>query len=387
MPFGALNEEDERSQMQRMAALQQKQRPGQPSSLQMTPPVPGNSASMQSARPPITPNMPGNQVPPANPALQQQPQPQQQADPELGRSIAKESAEAVKTASTKDKKQITKEMESTFGKGSVEKSYKQAIERLGGEKVFDAKLSKEDWGLFLLDFGMRMMAASSKSGASFLGAAGEAGGPALQGMMGRETAEKTSIDEYNTQLRSEARDLTEMEMDQGALATDAGNILWTDKGAYNMSTGKYEKGPGGGVLQAGQEPGSGNQQYAAQIATTAISDSLIAGGVPEGDARSLAQRMAHGGAPDPGEYYTEVARQFDKMQEKAGLRDVVPGTNTKLQKATAADKDRWVRQQVTQYMQFMTGEGNPNKPALAEDGTTKPGPGSEDRQPSNWNKF
>ncbi len=311
-------------------------------------------------------------------------------DPAKGLEVAKESAEAAKTASAADKKAMNKEMEEMFGKGSLEEAYKEAIKRLGGEKTFDPKLKREDWGLFLMDFGMRMMAASGAWNAQLGGAAGQAGAGALQGMLGRQAGEQERTDTYNEELRGSALDIAktqrESEETQRKAERDPKNVLWTSKGALNMQTGEYMRedpdDPKSGILQPGMQPGAGNKLYAAQVGAQAIKDSLMAGGLSEEEAQSLGDRMSYGGAPDPAKYYTEVASAFDRLAEKAGIRDKIPGTDIRWRDASPEDKDRWVRQQVHAYERFIRGNRG------QEAALTQPGPAAEGRErPSSMNTY
>lgn len=266
---------------------------------------------------------------------------EQEVNPQLSLDAANQSAEAAKTASTADKEAMNKELEGIVGGPErLQEAYEQALERIGGEEKFDPKLDKIDWGLFLMDFGMRMMANSGQYGAGM--AAGMAGTDAMAGMMGRRTTEQENIAKRNEAKRDTAMTFAEegvkMDTERSALGQDKKGVIWTDKGAYSLITGKYIKGPEGGVLQPGMEPGANNKA----TARTVSQEALIGAGLDP----KVAARIAQGGAPEPAELQFEFGKQFDKMQESASVISNMPGTKTKWKDASFADRQAWIDRRV-----------------------------------------
>lgn len=97
-----------------------------------------------------------------------------------------EIAERVQRAPAEQKREINKVLQS---KGiDVAKAYDEWAEKLGKQTEFKTKLSKEDKGLFLLEFGLRMMTASATHGG--LEAAGMAGMGTLQSYQADQDARR-----------------------------------------------------------------------------------------------------------------------------------------------------------------------------------------------------
>ncbi len=274
---------------------------------------------------------------PAGPALSEPPIPAQpdmpgptDQNPAMGRAIADQSAQAARTASPEEKAELNKAIED-MGGGSVADAYNELIEKLGGKKEFDPELDKQDWGLFLMDFGMRMMAASGEWNASVGGAAGQAGVGALEGMLGRQAAEKEAVTEYNEQLGKTAE----------GMLPDSKDIIWTDKGAYNVRTGRPVTGPDGGVLQPGMEPGSSNRPFQRQVSQQALEG---AGLNP-----NIAARIAQGGAPDPAELRFEFGKLFDKYAvdgENVPGMTKEGGRRVKFRELTEKQRQEWINKRV-----------------------------------------
>jgi len=307
-------------------------------------------------------------APPPAPAAQTEVQKPAQPPAKQGIEIAQESVEAVKTASANDKKEINKALEEQLGgpKG-LQAAYDDAIERLGGLKTFDPKMKREDWGLFIMDFGLRMMAASSDQNwnQDAVGAMGEAGIGAIGALRERQTSERGFVQDYNEQLRSEAKGLAEMQM------PTKDNIIWTDQGAYNIGTGDFQRDPSGGVLQPGMAPGASNRPLQRQMSE----DALVASGLDP----SVAKRIAHSSSPGIEELQHEYGLLFDKMMSQANDFSMVPGSNVDWETLKQDPQKLWqVRQQfVKQRVSSIYGG------ALQE-----PGPQAEGRgRPNTWDTY
>jgi hypothetical protein len=297
---------------------------------------PYDSAAVQA--PPITLDEGvGNSQPALQP--QQQPAPQQGAppqigtgegdvDPEIGRKVAKQSKEAVDKASKATKKQINDELVGTFGQDGLEKAYEEAIERLGGEKTVDLSMKKEDWGLFLMDFGMRLAAASGSWDSQLGSAMGEAGGGALGGVAARQQGALDEASAYNKEMRGTAMDIAKHRMGQG----DQKNIMWTEKGMYNVVTGKYQRDPeDGSIIQQGADADGG--PYSKEVSAKQLE---LAGIRPD-----IAKQVAHGGSPTPAEVRLGFIEDFDKRYgDSPSILLKFPGTNIKVRGATPEEYDK-----------------------------------------------
>ncbi len=276
------------------------------------------------------------QAPQQGPALGQGAPPQVgegegEVDPEIGRKVAKESKEVVDNASKETKKKINDELEGMFGKKGLAQAYEDAIERLGGEKKVQLKMSRKDWGLFLMDFGMRLAAASGAYNSQLGSAIGEAGMGAMQNLQGQKQANEAGVAEHNKEVRGTAMDLAKAHMDRRGEERDPQNIMWTKKGAFNMATGKYQRNPeseGGGIMQPGQTPGSGagSGKYSKEVSAIQLEQAGIR---PD-----IAAQVAHGGSPTPAEVRLMFVQTFDKMYgDKPGVLLKFPGTNIRVKGA------------------------------------------------------
>lgn len=282
-------------------------------------------------------------------------------DPEIGRKVAKQSKEAVDKASKATKKQINDELVGTFGEDGLEQAYKDAIERLGGEKTVDLSMKKEDWGLFLMDFGMRLAAASGSPDAQLGGAMGEAGSGALAGVAARQQGALDEASAYNEDLRGTAMDIAKHRMGQG----DQKNIMWTEKGMYNVVTGKYQRDPeDGSIIQQGADADGG--PYSKEISAKQLE---LAGIRPD-----IAAQVAHGGSPTPAEVRLGFIEDFDKRYgDSPSILLKFPGTNIKVKGATPEQYDEQRDLYMKKGVQAVYGDA-PAGPALEPYGSAgRPG--------------
>ena len=289
-------------------------------------------------------------------------------DPEIGRKVAKQSKEVVENASKETKKKINDEMVGTFGEDGLEQAYKDAIERLGGEKKVDLTMKKEDWGLFLMDFGFRLAAASGEWDSQLGSAMGEAGMGAVGGLNQAREGALAGAAEYNKELRGTAMDIAKDRMDRRDQARDPQNIMWTEKGAYNMATGKYERTPDGAIMQAGQTPGSGagSGKYSKEVSASELE---LAGIRPD-----IAAQVAHGGSPTPAEVRLMFIETFDKRYgDSPSILLKFPGTDTKVRGADTAVYNKHRDEYMEKGLQAVYGDA-PEGPALEPYGSAgRPG--------------
>jgi hypothetical protein len=303
--------------------------------------IPGGTAmqaasamsSAQADTPPITGAINRGAPPPiAPPGAQQQSTPAMGApaaddiDPEVGYKIARESAEAARKTPEEDKKAITDELEATFGKGTVEEAYKRVLESIQstrGRPIDDEDedtgfsfkgMSREEKGLFLMDFGMRMMAHSGQGEA--LGASiGMAGSAALGGVMDREAAARErraaqseaalEQERHDEQL---AMDITKMGMDKRR-----DEPLEGEQGYFDRGTGDYVRDPQGNIVKppafGGRYGSSGPRPGAKQQMAMALMEA--------GWSQEAAWQLAND-APMPARVGHLAQVEFGKMLAKAG---------------------------------------------------------------------
>lgn len=285
--------------------------------------------------------------------------------------VAEQSVEAAKTATPEDKAEMNKAIEDMGV--DLETAYNEALVMLGGEKEVPGKfkMEREDWGLFLMDFGMRMMAASGQSNAQTGGSAGMAGAGALQGALGRHAAEQGTARDYNENLQDRALDFAGDRVGRQDKSREGKNIVWTEKGAFNMQTRQYERDPEtGGVLKPGITPGQGNRQFARSFSADAL--------VESGLSRSQADKIAHGGSPTKETLRFEYGKRFDELKSKGGRAKFPDGKGGEVEMrwkdAGEAERRRWIDSRVRDIW--------PDEPA-AGPALTQPGPAAGGRKPPN----
>ena len=196
--------------------------------------------------------------------------------------------EKAKSADPEVKKQLD---DSGF---DFDKAFKDWTDRFGGLVDPKAKMTKQEKGLFLMEFGFRMMGAAG-AGADAFEAAGSAGVPVLQGIQqrGARAQEQNAgvlsnamkgIEAEGMMRRSEAETgirQQQLELEkQKAGRMDASDIVWTTKGGVIVGPdGKAEllKGPDGQPMHPGMTPGAGNKPYANQWLYQKLVDPAVGG--------------------------------------------------------------------------------------------------------------
>jgi len=246
-------------------------------------------------------------------------------------------------------------------------AFDQWVEKFGGLQDPKAKLTKEEKGLFLMEFGMRMMANAQTMSAA--GAAGAAGVPVLQQLRGREA----QINQQNAGVLGnamkgvEAESMMRRAQSQDELAraqidiekqklnrlTDR-DVVWTDKGAAILNsdgTLKYLKGKDGQPVLPGTTPGAGSKQYAQQWLYEML--------VNKGNMSPQEAIQVTAGAMTPMEVQQRAGdlanKELNRLIEGGELRAVPPGGKERknISKWTKAERDAYRDQLVQQYIETM----------------------------------
>lgn len=298
-----------------------------------------------------------SQEPQQGPALgQPQPTQEPQQDPAARQQaveIARQSAEAAKTASPEQKKALNAELGGIVGgEDNLAEAYKQAIERLGGEQeVGDLKLSRQDFGLFLMDFGMRMMA--SQRG-DVGGAIGEAGALSVGKLMATKADRNEQARQYNKDLRSSAMEIAKAEMANRQGALNANQFIETERGLYNPRTGQYARDPETGEILRGAAT-------ADQFATSLNREALISAGLPP----AVAAQIVSGRSPSPAAMKDRLRSEwYDLMKSMSARHEMTlpNGERKKMRDWTDQDIDAWANSIVESIYPEMRSK----KPALSE---------------------
>lgn len=275
----------------------------------------------------------------------------QDIDPEIGIKVARESAEAARNTSPEDKARVNESLEDTFGPGSVEQAYNDLLKRITAGRETRAededegkfsfkKMTKEDKGLFLMDFGMRLMAHSGQWNSQLGGAIGEAGIGALGGEMDRqaqafERDEARRLGDLEQQRSDEDLALELTDMATGSVARGE-NILRTAQGYFDTTTGDFVRSPDGTVLQPHSYYGGGGAGGGRPSAKTEFANQLIRIGWPEQAAFSVAA-----GSRTPERVADDAARMWDQLEAKGDIKyyDVPGQGQVRARQATAEQKE------------------------------------------------
>jgi len=335
--------------------------PARPAAPPAGPPVQPSALSPAMAAPP--PVQGGAQ--PGQPALA--PQEGTPPDPAQARQTAietaKQSAEAVKTAPAEHKDEVNKQLEEIGGgHQSLADAYLQTLEKLGGEKELDLKLTKQDWGLFLMDFGMRMMAASGDWRGSTLSHMGEAGGGALGDYQADQDSRRKGTDSYNENQRKSALEIAskqyEIDNPKVGATSAAGRYIQTDKGLIDPRTGKYVLDENGErVMKAAT--GAGNKQLERDYRY----QSLVASGVEDW----IARRMSNSDAPSPEAIRFDLQKALDKQSAddpNAKIRSPIDGQDYKIRALPEAALRAWMKARVDTVWQKAQESKSQGKGAL-----------------------
>jgi hypothetical protein len=287
-------------------------------------------------------------------------------DPELKRRVVTESAEAARNTSPEDKQRVNQGLTEAFGPRAIVDGYKEILEALGGEDVVgDMKLSKQDWGLFMMDFGLRMMAYSG-SGETLGGAIGRAGTDTIGGILAQKRGLQEQTAASNAERKNTAAALTGELLEDRTRNRTTGNILWTDKGAFDLTTGQaLTHEDGSPMMEPASQSGAGRGQFAKQWEI----DALMEQGWSADAAFAMAQGAMHP-AEVAGRAEDMVAQQ---IASTGGL--TVNNTFISRRRLTDADIERFIQDRVRRYTEFYNYKGAGAGPAL-----TPPGPQAEGRQ-------
>lgn len=249
--------------------------------------------------------LPGNQ-PAAAPALAgaQQPPvppPSKASAPEMVQQEVERAKQGAKAAPEKAK-QMADALEGT-GVDLVE-AYNELFDQLGGVEKPETELTKEEKGLFIMSFGLRMMAASETMSAG--GAFGAAGVPTVQEMRGLKESRRATAQEQTEQRRQRALELLgeRVRQREGALDRAAKPPATYDSASglrtWNPQTQEWTlserpEAPGQSI-QPGTTPGGHNRDSVFQQKYRVLIESgvepRIAGMIAASNARSVEDQYA-----------------------------------------------------------------------------------------------
>ncbi|KPK66551.1 MAG: hypothetical protein AMS21_01975 [Gemmatimonas sp. SG8_38_2] len=251
--------------------------------------LPGN-------QPAAAPALAGAQQPPATPS----PAAAQQSGPEMVKQEIDRAKQGAKAAPEKAK-QMADALEGT-GVDLVE-AYNELFDQLGGVEKPETELTKEEKGLFIMSFGLRMMAASETMSAG--GAFGAAGVPTVQEMQGLKQGREATAREMTENRRQRALDILSERVRQreGALDRAAKPPATYDSASglrtWNAETGQWDQSldpETGQPIQPGLTPGGHakdsvfQQKY--QVLIESGVEPRIAGMIAASNARSVEDQYA-----------------------------------------------------------------------------------------------
>ena len=184
----------------------------------------------------------GGLGPAGQPQQAAKPPPKPQAGPEMVKQEVDRAKQGAKAAPEKAK-QMADALEGT-GVDLVE-AYNDLFDQLGGVEKPETELTKEEKGLFIMSFGLRMMAASETMSAG--GAFGAAGVPTVQEMQGLKQGREATAREVTENRRQRALDVLSERVRQreGALDRAAKPPATYDSATglrtWNPQTGQWEQ--------------------------------------------------------------------------------------------------------------------------------------------------
>lgn len=317
----------------------------------------GGSQGNQSA---AAPALAGGQAPPASPTSSAPEMVEQELD--RAKSGAK--------ANPDQAKQMAEVLEGTGVDPAA--AYDELFEQLGGVEKPETELTKEEKGLFIMSFGLRMMAASETMSAG--GAFGAAGVPTVGEMRGLKQQRQQTARDVTQQRRTTALELLRERMRQQEGALDRAARPETYDSAeglrtYNPATGEWEleRGPESGQpIRAGVTPG-GHARDSVFMQKYRV---LIESGVPEQQAGIIAGANAR-----------SVQEQFAVLQQI-----VVKDPKVKIRGRKAED---WPPEELNKILMemagamFMTPDGGAQGAQGAQGGgALQPQPAPQQPQPA-----
>jgi len=324
-------------------------------------------------QPAAAPALAGAQQPPASPASGGA-----GSGPEMIKQEVDRAKQGAKAAPEKAKRMA----DALEGTGvDLTEAYNEIFDQLGGVEKPDTELSKEEKGLFIMSFGLRMMAASETMSAG--GAFGAAGVPTVQEMRGLKESRRATAQEQTEQRRKRALDILSERVRQREGALDrAANPQTYDSASglrtWNPQTGAWEQSldPNTGQpIQPGMTPGGHNRPLAHRDKFELLK-SL-------GYSDQLAGAIAVGNAPTDEEMYLDLSKRIDGMKntDRIALPD---GTTVKKKDLTPEQIDAWIYDRIqkarTAYLgdQGQQGGGlGQAQPGLAPQQPGGPPPGTQ----------
>lgn len=334
-------------------------------------PLPGMPAT---SGPPLS--QPVNPSPPAAPAATPPPQaagneqaqgaaaPSIMQEPEKLQATVDESAEKTKNAPKEAKDEI-KRFEFDW-----DRAWDQMEEKFGSKIKLPDMKSKEERGLFLMDFGFRMMAAAGSN--DFFTSLGTAGAGALQNSQARE--QRLTENAMQDQRAGQRLGMAAVGQQAGAfqqnLKNMQGELLTTDQGVFRMmpdGTTIPVTGPDGQQLTGDNRRGRGKGQFEFETRL----DLMRQAGYSEREAIDIMM-----GARTPAELRTKAteiaAGIWTSFSSDPNRREVPPGgtERKKFSQWTAqeirqfiAEQEQWLMESFLPEQQ--QGQGQPRAPVGA----------------------
>lgn len=258
-----------------------------------------------------------------------------------------ERSQAGAKANPEQAKQMAETLEGTGV--DVLKAYDEIFEQLGGVEKPKTDLTKEEKGLFIMSFGLRMMAASETMSAG--GAFGAAGVPTVQEMRGLQEQRQATARDVTNQRRETALDILRERMRQQEGVLDRAARPQTFESAsglrtYDPNTGQWNlaRDPETGQPIKGSPTGA-DRPFAFERKYQMLRDA--------GYTHEESTALAVAGAEDASSLYVIFSKELGDM--KAGAKVRLPdGRRVTVDKMTNEERDAWIRQQIGNVRGMMT---------------------------------
>lgn len=276
-----------------------------------------------------------------------QPSPKPQAGPEMVKQEVERAKQGAKAAPEKAK-QMADALEGT-GVDLVE-AYNELFDQLGGVEKPETELTKEEKGLFIMSFGLRMMAASETMSAG--GAFGAAGVPTVQEMRGLKESRKATAQEQTEQRRQRALELLSERVRQreGALDRAAKPPATYDSASglrtWNPQTREWEQSldPNtGNPIQAG--PNSSNRPFAFERKYQLLRQA----GYSEDESAAI----AYAGAEDASSLAVHFSDELRNLPRGSKIR-LPDGRRVSVDRITNEERNAWIQQEIANVRRMMT---------------------------------
>jgi len=266
-------------------------------------------------------------------------------------------------------------------KGRESPQYNETEWKNRWKNVFNV-IPRDQMGLFLMDFGLRLMAAGGSGQGNLASHIGQAGHGALGGVMERKAASEKTAREAEAEAGKTAATMVgvQLEANRAKLEAAKDKQILPDKIVYDENDAAFfDFGDGKGLTPltmngkpiklSPRDRGKNGSKYAQEI----MLENLRAVGYSDREAMDLIQ-----GAPTAAEMRFKFAQTFDDLAFNQSARAAPPGgkQRTRMSEWTPAQRKAWIEQRVAE-VSGIAGGNQQNATGVGGNGPRRP-PGFND---------